>query len=275
MARESRTWDLKSLIHIYSMRYTFKYIYSLWCSLPLAIESKQRGKDAPGSATQTRNLKRTEARKEASSFLTALGLDKPTDKDEWRRVLREMGSFLATKTFLTNCPAPVMEMPVAPVHDSKEAMRFRAICDERITIPLDALKQFPEVRSKLVGQLPQSAMVSPRPHEASAADLPEVQLLWSTLVLTVCLHGAEALGAEGLRGHGLYLLPTISKDFAGLIPRPSGGDQALRWVKDALRRRGVAQEHVTPLTWHSFRVFIPDCAFQLGVPRSERQYLGN
>ena len=48
---------------------------------------------------------------------------------------------------------------VAPVHDSKEAMRFRAICDERITIPLDALKQFPEVRSKLVGQLPQSAMV--------------------------------------------------------------------------------------------------------------------
>ena len=172
------------------MRYTFKYIYSLWCSLPLAIESKQRGKDAPGSATQTRNLKRTEARKEASSFLTALGLDKPTDKDEWRRVLREMGSFLATKTFLTNCPAPVMEMPVAPVHDSKEAMRFRAICDERITIPLDALKQFPEVRSKLVGQLPQSAMVSPRPHEASAADLPEVQLLWSTLVLAVCLHGA-------------------------------------------------------------------------------------
>ena len=35
MARESRTWDLKSLIHIYSMRYTFKYIYSLLCSLPL------------------------------------------------------------------------------------------------------------------------------------------------------------------------------------------------------------------------------------------------
>ena len=74
-------------------------------------------------------------------------------------MLREMGSFLATKVFLTNCPAPVMEMPVAPVHDSKEAMRFRAICDERITIPLDALKQFPEVHSKLVGQLPQSAMV--------------------------------------------------------------------------------------------------------------------
>ena len=70
--RESRTWDLKSLIHIYSMRCTFKYIYSLWCSLPLAIEAKQRGKDAPGSATRAWNLRRTEARKEASSFLTAL-----------------------------------------------------------------------------------------------------------------------------------------------------------------------------------------------------------
>ncbi|CAK9117931.1 unnamed protein product [Durusdinium trenchii] len=137
---ESRTWDLKSLIHIYSHRYTFKYIYSF------------RGKDAPPSATKTRNIRRSEARKEASSFLAALGLDKPADKDEWRTVLREMGSFLATncKVFLTNCPAPVMEMPVAPVHDSKEAMRFRAICDERITIPLDALKQFPEVHSKLV-----------------------------------------------------------------------------------------------------------------------------
>ena len=58
-----------------------------------------------------------------------------------------------------------------------------------------------------------------------------------------------------------YLLPTISKDFAGLIPRPSGGDRALRCPPTS-----VAQEHVTPLTWHSFWVFIPDCALQLGFP---------
>eukprot|EP00435_Cladocopium_sp_Y103_P070341 s192_g35.t1 len=32
---------------------------------------------------------------------------------------------------------------------------------------------------------------------------------------------------------------------------------------------------VDPLTWHPFRVFIPDCAFQLGIPRAQRQYLGN
>ena len=119
------------------------HLQPIWCSLPLAIEAKQRGKDAPGSATKTRNLRRSEARKEASSFLAALGLDKPADKDEWRTVLREMGSFLATKVFLTNCPAPVMEMPVAPVHNSKEAMRFRAICDERITIPAGRLEAVP------------------------------------------------------------------------------------------------------------------------------------
>ena len=111
-------------------------------------------------------------------------------------------------------------------------------------------------------------------HETGPVDLPEVQLLWSTLVPAVRIHSAETLRAQAFEGMD-YLLPTISKDFAGLIPRPSGGDRALRWLKDALRRRGVAQEHVTPLTWHSFRVFIPDCAFQLGVPRSERQYLGN
>lgn len=74
---ESRTWDLPSLIHIYSYRYSLKYIYSLWCSLPLAIGGKQRGKDAPA----------------------------------------------------------------------------------RITIPLSALKEFPDVYQKLVGQIPQSAMV--------------------------------------------------------------------------------------------------------------------
>ena len=29
------------------------------------------------------------------------------------------------------------------------------------------------------------------------------------------------------------------------------------------------------LTWHSFRVFVPDYAYQLGFPRDQRQYLGN
>ena len=72
-----------------------------------------------------------------------------------------------------------------------------------------------------------------------------------------------------------YLLPTVSKDFAGLIPRPSTPERALRWLKDAILRRGVTPSLVKPLSWHSFRVFIPDCAFQMGIPRERRMYLGN
>lgn len=51
--------------------------------------------------------------------------------------------------------------------------------------------------------------------------------------------------------------------------------RALRWLKEALRRQGVAKTAIDPLTWHSFRVFMPDCAFQLHIPRDQRQYLGN
>lgn len=73
-----------------------------------------------------------------------------------------------------------------------------------------------------------------------------------------------------------YLIPTVSSDFTGLIPRPSQADRALRWLKDALHRSGlVPLEDFKDLSWHSFRVFIPDCAYQLGMPRDQRQYLGN
>ena len=72
-----------------------------------------------------------------------------------------------------------------------------------------------------------------------------------------------------------YLIPTISKDGMGSIARPGQADRTLRWLKDALGRRGVPPELFQDLTWHSFRVFIPDCAFQLGISRDQRRYLGN
>ena len=61
----------------------------------------------------------------------------------------------------------------------------------------------------------------------------------------------------------------------GFIARPGQADRTLRWLKDALGRRGVPPELFQDLTWHSFRVFIPDCAFQLGISRDQRRYLGN
>ena len=72
-----------------------------------------------------------------------------------------------------------------------------------------------------------------------------------------------------------FIIPTISKDYQGLIPRPGAPERSLKWLKEALVRRGVSQDRVQPLTWHSFRVFMPDCAFQLQIPRDQRQYLGN
>ena len=73
------------------------------------------------------------------------GVPKPRSKEEWSYIFKEMGTFLAAKNFIVNCPLPVMEIPVAPIHDSKEALRFRAVCDERITLPLASLKAFDSV----------------------------------------------------------------------------------------------------------------------------------
>ena len=49
--------------------------------------------------------------------------------------------------------------PSGPVHDSKEALRFRAVCDERITLPLSSLRAFDSVYTKLVAGLSKSSMV--------------------------------------------------------------------------------------------------------------------
>ena len=92
-------------------------------------------------------------RKEAVPFLESLGIPKPRSKAEWSYIFKEMGTFLAAKNFIVNCPLPVMELPVAPVHDSKEALRFRAVCDERITLPLSSLRAFDSVYTKLVAGL--------------------------------------------------------------------------------------------------------------------------
>ncbi|CAJ1366158.1 unnamed protein product, partial [Effrenium voratum] len=88
---------------------------------------------------------------EAAPFLESLGIPKPRSKGEWSYIFKEMGAFLAAKNFIVNCPLPVMEIPVAPIHDSKEALRFRAVCDERITLD--------SVYTKLVAGLSKSSMV--------------------------------------------------------------------------------------------------------------------
>ena len=72
-----------------------------------------------------------------------------------------------------------------------------------------------------------------------------------------------------------YLIPTINKDRTGFIPRPGTPDRSLRWLKDASGKQGAPAKDVAELSWYSFRVFMPDCAFQAHIPRDQRQCLGN
>ena len=69
--------------------------------------------------------------------------------DEWRLIWREVGTLLAAKHFISHTPVPVMDLPVADVVDSKEQLRFRAMCDERISFPFEELRPFVDVYAKL------------------------------------------------------------------------------------------------------------------------------
>ena len=42
-----------------------------------------------------------------------------------------------------------------------------------------------------------------------------------------------------------------------------------------MRKQGAPVKDVAELSWYSFRVFMPDWAFQAHIPRDQRQYLGN
>ena len=73
------------------------------------------------------------------------GLPFPQTGPEWRLVYRALGKVLAARAFLTDTPAEVMQLPVQDVADSKEQMILRAVCDERISVPLESLMQLEEV----------------------------------------------------------------------------------------------------------------------------------
>ena len=66
----------------------------------------------------------------------------------------EAGKFLAMRAFLTNTPQVVMEIPVAPITDDREHMIVKTICDERISLPLEAFKDHPEIYDQIVAILP-------------------------------------------------------------------------------------------------------------------------
>jgi hypothetical protein len=114
--------------------------------MPLVVKPARRGK---GEGIRQKKLTELTTHRqktaEIKSFLSSVGLRFPQTQQEVRLLYKEIGSFLAASVFLARTPAIVLDLPEQDVQDTKEQMRFRAVCDERITLPLEAFKQLPDI----------------------------------------------------------------------------------------------------------------------------------
>lgn len=156
--RAVSTWSFPSLCHKLAHQNNLKEIYAIWQNMPLAVDPPARGHHSAEKG-RLKLQRHTAIRKEVKTFAQEMGLKKlPSDVDSWRHLYQEMGKFLAAQSFLTHTPPCVMELPPAAIHDFKTHLRERAICDERISLPLSAFKEL--VYSKLAAQFgTQEAMV--------------------------------------------------------------------------------------------------------------------
>jgi len=158
--RAVSTWNFPSLCHRLAHQNTLKEIYAIWQQMPLAMEALSRGQH---SAEKSKNKlqRHLTIKKEVKTFVQELGIkDLLSDIDSWRHLCKEMGKFLAAQSFLTHTPSCVMELPPADIHDTKSHMRERAICDERISLPLSAFRELDTIYTKLTALVgTQEAMV--------------------------------------------------------------------------------------------------------------------
>ena len=156
--KEVQTWDLVSLFSSFGHSYMARHLYAVWSHLPITLAAHKRGAKNATTNNQRRDDFR-QIQKEAKDFVLLHDLPVPTTDLEWKQLYREMGSFFAAKVFLSRTPQVVLDLPVADIHDSKEHLRFRAVCDERITLPLKAFSDFPEIYNNLSASLGQQAVV--------------------------------------------------------------------------------------------------------------------
>ena len=74
-----------------------------------------------------------------------------------------------------------------------------------------------------------------------------------------------------------YLLPTPTRDRTGFIPRPCSNAQGLRWLRTILTNSNLPfkdREFINKITLPSLRVWMADLAYQSGVDRDKRRYIG-
>ncbi|CAE7030898.1 cpt [Symbiodinium sp. CCMP2592] len=156
--KEVQTWDLVSLFSCFGHTYLARHLYAVWSHLPITIKSHKRGAKNKQQNLQRRDDHR-ELMKEAKEFVILHDLPVPTTNQEWKQLYREIGSFFAAKVFINRTPQVVLDLPVSDIHDSKQHMRLRAVCDERITLPLKAFRHFPEIYNSLSHSLGQDSVV--------------------------------------------------------------------------------------------------------------------
>ena len=141
--RECMMWDLPTLLSLYGNKHTLRTLYNYWCDLPIAMTKDYRGKNAPESATAQRQKHWHQAQRRTVDFLRSTGIPHPETTEEWKTIVSEMGKWMAMSAIHSHTPAAVMELPVSATRDSKEAMLFRALCDERITLPAELFRDTP------------------------------------------------------------------------------------------------------------------------------------
>jgi hypothetical protein len=71
-----------------------------------------------------------------------------------------------------------------------------------------------------------------------------------------------------------FILPTPTSDHMALIPRPCSNNQALRWLRQLLVTAQYPADKAGKLTLPSFRVWMADLAYQHGISRDKRRYIG-
>ena len=184
---------------------------------------------------------------------------------------------------------------MAPIHDSKEVLRFRAVCDERITLPLSSLRAFDSVYTKLVAGLSKSSMVEikvkwrcnvvhdwvePVPQEAAGALYDRLGYSQDLITQLGC---SPPLGASGPGGGA-------AKESAE-EGRQLGGEPALRFAQllelsghsggptDGLLQRPVASAagrlpSLCPRgTWPTFGIAYGSSSWRLQTASSARTFL--
>ena len=178
LVRRVQSWDLPSMITMLGQSWTFKEIYQVWCAMPLVVKPMRRGK---GPGIQQKKVAELTAHRqrtgEIKSFLASVGLRFPQSQHEIKLLYKEIGSFLAASVFLARTPAVVLDVPEQAVQDTKEQLRFRAVCDERITLPLEAFKPLPDIFQALSATLGSHSVV-----QAQVAWRCNCELWWVALV---------------------------------------------------------------------------------------------